>query len=337
MVIARPNIRAPTPSSLPLLWLQLQNLRRQSELRREEVFNNGARVVLAPPLRLEVLILQSIERLEVKARSHAIEAFGSHRSGNRHDDVAIADSTTVWRITISLRVKDCFQASEGDVIRGTGQREAVCDYRVWFSWAGGFGSCGKSARGAEVSRHGGHGPVPNLYGGTVMDEAIAVAGVSLAVARPVRCAVGLVGACYCRCAARPGGSRGREGGEDGGARCLRDGARGFRLGVAVKRGGLWRIVGHDRRRRAGNDGPTVAVAESGVWDFEVELGVQRFGGESGGGSCIYPQRGRGIIGVPRRQTCGAIVNGLCSRQARSEKTKRGESEESMDSCHGDVG
>jgi hypothetical protein len=41
--------------------------------------------------------------------------------------------------------------------------------------------------------------------------------------------------------------------------------------------------------------------------------------------------------VPRRQTCGAIVNGLCSRQVRSEKTKRGESEESMNSCHGDMG
>ena len=137
MVIARPNIRAPTPSSLPLLWLQLQNLRRQSEFRRVEVFNNGARVVLAPPLRLEVLILQSIKRLKIKARAQAIETFGGESAGNGNDDVFVDFRATLGPVLVSPREEGGFQAGEADIIRRRGERFSFCHDRVRFRRTGG--------------------------------------------------------------------------------------------------------------------------------------------------------------------------------------------------------
>jgi hypothetical protein len=76
-------------------------------------------------------------------------------------------------------------------------------------------------------------------------------------------------------------------GEDSSARFLPDRAGRFRLRVGlVESGGHGWVVGDGCRRRTAHDSSTVAVAESGVWDAEIECRLLHFGGEDLGGGMV---------------------------------------------------
>jgi hypothetical protein len=170
-----------TPRLLPLLRLQIQNLRRQRHARQVRALDRST-VLIVPAFPLHVVRAgrQRVEVLEIETRRRRVAiAPAVEGVGQGHEDVFAAGWAAVEEAVASA-VDVRFDVGERRVVCGAREGVAVCYYGVEEGRAGWGGEDCGAVLGAEVPVCGCHGPVAEFS-----PVAVDVAGPGPLVAGPV--------------------------------------------------------------------------------------------------------------------------------------------------------